>query len=123
MHGGPEAGVEWLVDGHGCDPARLGDRAAVVALLDRIVLVMELRVVSTAIHAFSAPGGITALYLLTESHLTIHTFPETGVATLNAYCCRPRAPAPWQALLAELLGAREVTATEHARGRAPGAGR
>jgi S-adenosylmethionine decarboxylase len=121
MHAGTEAGVEWLVDGHGCDPALLGDRAAVIALLDRIVDVMDLHVVSTAIHAFAEPGGVTALYLLTESHLTIHTFPETGVATLNAYCCRTRPPAPWAALLGELLGAREVVTTEHPRGRAAGA--
>src|SRR3954471_1705820 len=112
MHGG----IEWLVDGHGCTPAKLRDRASVVALLDRIVTAMDLRVVSTAVHVFPGPGGITALYLLAESHLTIHTFPEAGTATLNVYCCRPRTPPPWSELFAELVGAREVRATEHARG-------
>ena len=113
MHGG----IEWLVDAHGCVPGRLRDRAAVLALLDRIVVAMDLHVVSTAVHVFPGAGGVTALYLLAESHLTIHTFPESGTATLNAYCCRPCEPAPWQALCGELLGAREVTATEHRRGR------
>ena len=112
MHGG----IEWLVDAHGCDPAKLRDRGAVLALLDRIVAAMELHVVSTAVHAFSGAGGITALYLLAESHLAIHTFPETGTATLNAYCCRPRGAPAWRALLGELLGATEVRATEHPRG-------
>ena len=106
-----------MVDARGCSPARLCDRTAVIALLDRIVADMKLRVVSTAIQVFPEPGGITAMYLLAESHLTIHTFPETGLATLNAYCCRPRGAAPWLALLGELLGAHEVIATEHARGR------
>ncbi|HZJ66195.1 MAG TPA: S-adenosylmethionine decarboxylase [Kofleriaceae bacterium] len=114
MHGG----IEWLVDAHGCVPAKLRDRAAVTGLLDRIVAAMDLHVLSTAVHVFPGAGGITALYLLAESHLTIHTFPETGTATLNAYCCTPRDPPPWRALLAEQLGAREVIATEHARGRA-----
>jgi S-adenosylmethionine decarboxylase len=113
MHGG----VEWLIDAHGCVPAKLRDRAAVLELLDRIVAAMGLHVLSTAVHAFPGPGGITALYLLSESHLTIHTFPEAGAATLNAYCCRPRAPAPWRELLGELLGARDVIATEHPRGQ------
>ena len=112
-----QGGIEWLVDAHGCVPARLRDRAAVLALLDRIVAAMELNVVSTAVHAFPGAGGITALYLLAESHLTIHTFPEAGSATLNAYCCRPRPPAPWRALFGELLGAGDVIATEHPRGR------
>jgi S-adenosylmethionine decarboxylase len=114
MHGG----IEWLVDAHGCVPGRLRDRAAVLALLDRIVLAMDLHVVSTAVHAFPGAGGITAMYLLAESHLTIHTFPESGSATLNAYCCRPRTPAPWAALFGELLGAARVVATAHPRGAA-----
>ncbi|HEU4734454.1 MAG TPA: S-adenosylmethionine decarboxylase [Kofleriaceae bacterium] len=113
MHGG----IEWLVDGHDCAPGKLRDRASVLALLDRIVAEMDLHVVSTAVHVFPGAGGVTALYLLAESHLTVHTFPETGVATLNAYCCRPRAPAPWRELLGELLGARDVQVTEHRRGR------
>lgn len=111
-----QGGIEWLVDGHGCAPAKLRDRTAVLGLLDRIVTAMELHVVSTAVHVFPGAGGITALYLLSESHLTIHTFPETGTATLNAYCCRPRVPAPWRELFGELLGAHAVTATEHLRG-------
>jgi S-adenosylmethionine decarboxylase len=115
MHGG----IEWLVDLHGCSPARLRDRAAVVGVLDRLVAELALHVVSTAVHVFPGEAGVTAMYLLQESHLTIHTFPETGTATLNAYCCRPREAPRWQALLGELLGAREVRVTEHARGRAP----
>jgi S-adenosylmethionine decarboxylase len=111
-----QGGIEWLVDARGCPAGRLADRAAVLGLLDRIVAVMDLHVVSTAVHVFPGAGGITAMYLLAESHLTIHTFPETGIATLNAYCCRPRAAAPWRELLGEWLGARDVVATEHTRG-------
>ncbi|HWO24019.1 MAG TPA: S-adenosylmethionine decarboxylase, partial [Kofleriaceae bacterium] len=71
-------------------------------------------------HVFPGEGGVTAMYLLEESHLTIHTFPEAGLVTLNAYCCRTR-PAPrWSELLGAALGARDVAVTEHARGRAPG---
>jgi S-adenosylmethionine decarboxylase len=114
-----QGGIEWLVDGHGCSSTRLRDRASVIALLDRIVAAMDLHVVSAAVHVFPDPGGITAMYLLSESHLTIHTFPETGTATLNAYCCRPRQPAPWRALLGELLDAREVVIVEHLRGTPP----
>ncbi len=109
-------GIEWLVDGLGCTPARLRDRTSIVALLDRIVAAMDLRVVSTAIHVFPGEAGVTALYLLAESHLTIHTFPEAGTATLNAYCCAPRPPAPWQLFFGEYLGATTVTASEHVRG-------
>ncbi len=36
------------------------------------------------------PGGVTALCLLTESHLSLHPYSEKGVATIDLYCCRPR---------------------------------
>ncbi|MBS1123004.1 MAG: speH [Deltaproteobacteria bacterium] len=111
-----QGGTEWLVDGHGCPQASLRDRASVLALLDRVVAAMDLHVVSTLVHAFPGAGGVTAMYLLAESHLTIHTFPETGTVTLNAYCCKPRTPAPWRELVVELLGAREVVITQHVRG-------
>jgi S-adenosylmethionine decarboxylase len=109
-------GIEWLIDAHGCTPERLRDRAAIVALLDRVVAEMQLHVVATAVHVFGGPAGVTAMYLLAESHLTIHTFPETASATLDLYCCTPRSPVEWRALLGEAIGARDVTVREVTRG-------
>ncbi|MBX3157796.1 MAG: adenosylmethionine decarboxylase [Deltaproteobacteria bacterium] len=113
-----QGGTEWMIDARGCVAPRLADRRAVVALLDRIVAAMDLHVISTAVHQFPAPGGITAIYLLSESHLAIHTFPESATATLNVYCCTPRTPPAWADVLGEALGATTVDATEHRRGRA-----
>jgi S-adenosylmethionine decarboxylase len=112
-------GIEWLVDAYGCAPERLRDRERLLGVLDKAVASLSLHVVSTAVHVFPDPGGITAMYLLAESHLTIHTFPEVGTATLNLYCCKPRKAHDWKALLAETLGARDVIVTELARGKAP----
>lgn len=61
------------------------------------------------------------MYLLAESHLTIHTFPESGIATLNLYCCRARPVQDWQSLLTNALGASRVTVREVQRGQATGA--
>ncbi|HTE50509.1 MAG TPA: S-adenosylmethionine decarboxylase [Kofleriaceae bacterium] len=113
-------GTEWIVDAHGCDPARLRDREAVRALLDRVVAELALGVVGQPlVHAFDAPGGVTALYLLTESHLCCHTYPESGVATFNLYCCRERPAWPWAAALADALGASRVEVRRERRGGAP----
>jgi S-adenosylmethionine decarboxylase len=115
-------GIEWIVDAFGCRAAALADRRAIAALLDQVVERAALHVVSTAEHVFAGPGGVTAMYLLAESHLTIHTFPESGVATLNLYCCRARPAQDWQSLLTNALGAERVTVRELLRGR-PGAAR
>ncbi|WP_054949218.1 adenosylmethionine decarboxylase [Numidum massiliense] len=34
-----------------------------------------------------APQGVTVLLLLSESHLSIHTYPEKGFAALDCYTC------------------------------------
>jgi S-adenosylmethionine decarboxylase len=102
-------GTEWLVDAHGCRADALRDLAVVRALLEKILTRFELRVVGEgAWHKFPGEGGVTGLYLLTESHLSVHTYPEHGVATLNLYCCRwlDTAPEfPWAEEIARALGA------------------
>jgi S-adenosylmethionine decarboxylase len=67
-------------------------------------------------HVFSGHAGITGAVLLAESHLTIHTYPEAGLAAINLYCCRSRADWPWEKRLRELLGARAVTVRTFRRG-------
>jgi S-adenosylmethionine decarboxylase len=110
-------GTEWIVDALDCDPDRLRDPAALTALLDGVVARLELTVIGAPqVHRFGGPGGVTALYLLAESHLACHTFPETGVATFNLYCCRDRASLDWEALLGAAIGARRVTVTVVRRG-------
>ena len=38
-------------------------------------------------HEFE-PQGLTVLYLLSESHISIHTFPEREYFALDIYTCR-----------------------------------
>jgi S-adenosylmethionine/arginine decarboxylase-like enzyme len=72
-------GTEWLFDAHGCPPERLRDAAALRGLLDSIVARLALTVVGDPLwHTFGGEGGVTGLYLLSESHLTVHTYPEHG---------------------------------------------
>lgn len=102
-------GTEWLVDARGCRAEALRDLAVVRALLERILTRLELSVVGEGKwHAFGGAGGVTGIYLLTESHLACHTYPEHGVATINLYCCRRRGEFPWAEELGRALGAAEV---------------
>jgi S-adenosylmethionine decarboxylase len=112
-----EPGTEWIVDAHGCDPERLRSRELLEALMDGIITDLALRPVAPALwHQFPGPGGLTGVVVLSESHLTCHTFPERGYAAFNLYCCRPRAEWPWKTELASRLGATDVSVTTHARG-------
>lgn len=112
-------GTEWLVDAHGCRADALRDDAVLRDVLDTVVTRLELRVVGRGIfHTFPGEGGVTGIYLLTESHLSVHTYPEHGLATINLYCCRPRADFPWQTELARALGATRVVVRVVERGGA-----
>ena len=110
-------GSEWLIDAHGCDPAALRDPDRLLALLDRVVADLDLHVVGQPLcHAFPEPGGVTALYLLRESHLCCHTYPEVRLATFNLYCCRERPAFPWVEALTAALGATRVDLVQQRRG-------
>lgn len=110
-------GTEWLVDAEGCEARLLRNIDAVRSVCEEVVADLGLRVVGEPMwHQFPQPGGVTGLYLLTESHLACHTFPETGLATFNLYCCRPRPPFAWEERLRALLNASRVTVRTAVRG-------
>jgi S-adenosylmethionine decarboxylase len=115
-----ETGRAWVVDAYGCDPTRLRSTDALAGVFDAVVSALALRPVSRPVwHAFPGPGGVTGFLLLSESHLSVHTFPERGFAAFDLYCCRERAPWAWDRELLERLGASEVRVRSIARGDGP----
>lgn len=77
----------------------------------------ELEQVGAAYHSFAAPGGFTAVLALTESHLSIHTWPEHEMATFDVFLSNFRQDnsATVRALYAATLayfGGTELTQTE-----------
>lgn len=110
-------GQEWVVDAVGCSPERLCDLTTLQQVCHLIITDLDLHVIGESIwHQFPLPGGITGIFLLTESHLTCHTYPETGVATFNLYCCRPRPQWPWAERLTIALAAHQVSIRTFTRG-------
>ena len=102
-------GTEWLIDASGCDAAALADLDRLRAVFNRVIRDLELNVLGEiAWHQFDHPGGISGLALLSESHLSCHTYPEFGAATFNLYCCRERTSWSWETTLKEMLGATNV---------------
>ena len=46
--------------------------------------------IEAACHKIFQPQGITILYLLSESHFSIHTWPESGACAIDFYHCGDR---------------------------------
>jgi S-adenosylmethionine decarboxylase proenzyme len=56
------------------------------AVLNQIVDKLNLHVVNESGHQFE-PIGYTYAYILSESHFTIHTYPEYKSAFIDIFCC------------------------------------
>ena len=109
-------GTHIVCDLSGCDPATLGDVASVEALMIRAAKEANATIVETAFHRFQ-PLGVSGVVVIKESHLSIHTWPETGYAAMDFYTCGEHTD-PWAACeyAARALGAKSMLTTEVKRG-------
>ncbi len=86
-------GLHLTADLSGCrgDAPLMVDAAALLALCRGAARAAGLTPVAEQFHAFPAeqgePRGVTGVLLLAESHLAVHTWPELGAVTLDAYVC------------------------------------
>ena len=73
----------------GAAPVRtnLSDVQALRTLCLDAVASAGLCAVAELFHRFPAPGGVTGVVLLAESHLALHTWPEHEAVTLDVYVC------------------------------------
>jgi S-adenosylmethionine decarboxylase len=111
-------GTEWIIDAIGCAPSLLANPAAVRLLMEQAISSLQLTVLQSVVHQFAQPPGITAMAMLAESHLTVHTFPESGVATINLYCCSPRPKYNWRLACHQTFAAHSVMIRVAQRGMA-----
>jgi S-adenosylmethionine decarboxylase len=110
------SGQEWIVEAYGCVAAGLADAPKLRGLFADLVRALALRPVGEAVwHQFPAPGGITGLWLLAESHLACHTFPEHESICLNVFCCQPRPDWDFAGYLEREFGATAVNVRRIAR--------
>jgi S-adenosylmethionine decarboxylase len=110
------AGIEWLLEIYGSPEETLRSRERLTGLFQTIVSTMELKPLGDCVwHQFPDTGGLTGFWLLQESHLAIHTFPEFQSACLNVFCCSERPAIEWGSILSEKLGSKEVRIREYLR--------
>ena len=68
-------------------------------------------------HSHTFPGtGLTCVFILSESHAVLHTWPETGTVNIDIFSCSTRLKS-LEAIdeLSRCLGAQHVTVQETAR--------
>ncbi len=100
----------------GCDARSLTDVNGVETILKTAAEKANATILKTAFHRFQ-PQGVSGVVVIQESHLSIHTWPETGYAAMDFYTCGDHTD-PWAACeyAAKMLGARSMRTTEVKRG-------
>jgi S-adenosylmethionine decarboxylase len=79
-------GKHFLLNLYGCSSVLLNDERFLIDLMENAAVASGATVLKTVSHKFD-PQGITAICLLSESHISIHTWPEEGKAALDVYTC------------------------------------
>jgi S-adenosylmethionine decarboxylase len=80
-------GQHLLADLTGVAADRLNDPGAMEQLLRRAAAAAGATVLSSNFHHFGHREGVTGVVLLAESHISIHTWPESGFAALDIFMC------------------------------------
>jgi len=95
-------GIHIIAELWGVDSDKISRVEQLRAILDRVIAKSGLHVVSSNFHQFE-PFGVSAVYLLRESHLSVHTWPEYSYIALDIFTCGSDEPAltAYQLLLEE----------------------
>lgn len=73
----------------GCNSEKLNDMKFIEETFVDAALRAGAEIREVAFHKF-APHGVSGVVIISESHLTIHSFPEHGYASIDVYTCGDR---------------------------------
>ena len=79
-------GTHILLSLYGVRFELLDDIEGIKTLFDQVVKCIG----ATALNKFSykfQPQGVTVVYALSESHMSLHSFPEDGSVAIDCYTC------------------------------------
>src|ERR1700760_2441094 len=85
-------GSHILADLHGVAASILRDAQQLELLLRQAARHAGAQVLSAHFHSFGAEEGVTGIVLLAESHISVHTWPESEFAALDVFMCGSAAP-------------------------------
>lgn len=83
-----QVGVHYIWDVSNVDPTMISYEEDVKQVLSSLIGLTDLSVVGACYKQFQ-PTGVTGILLLSESHFSIHTWPEYGTACLDLFSCAP----------------------------------
>ncbi|GLH62557.1 adenosylmethionine decarboxylase [Parageobacillus sp. G301] len=84
-------GKHVIIDAFECDSSLLNNVAHLEQLLTTAAQNAGMEILYSYFYQFN-PQGITGMFILSTSHISIHTWPEEGYASLDFYTCGEQDP-------------------------------
>ena len=75
-----------LIELYRCDFEKLNDESFLRCALNRAAKLAKATVLNLISNKFE-PQGVTAIALLAESHISIHTWPESNYSAVDIFTC------------------------------------
>ena len=79
-------GKHLLLELYKCDCEKLNDESFLRCILNRASKLANAKVLNLISNKFE-PQGVTAIALLAESHISIHTWPESNYSAVDIFTC------------------------------------
>ncbi len=103
----------------GCNLNKMNDLKYVEKMMVDAALESGAEIREVAFHKF-APMGVSGVVIISESHLTIHSFPEHGYASIDVYTCGDRIdPNVAAEYISKQLEATKIESMKVVRGEGP----
>ncbi len=110
------AGAHYIIDLYGA--SRLDDIEHVRRTLLQCVDAAGATLLHIHLHPFEPNGGISGVAVLSESHISIHSWPERDYAALDVFMCGDAKPERCVPVLEQAFRAERVEVAELLRGKA-----
>jgi spermidine synthase len=81
-----KCGIHFILDMFNVDSLLLNDYNKLDTIYLKSIDIAKMTLLGSKLHQFQ-PQGITGMYLLGESHLSFHTWPEKGNVSIDLYTC------------------------------------
>ncbi|HRD74766.1 MAG TPA: adenosylmethionine decarboxylase [Hyphomicrobiaceae bacterium] len=108
------AGTHVIIDLFGAK--RLDDLKHIERALRRCVEVAGATLLHIHLHHFTPNGGVSGVAVLSESHISVHSWPEADYAAFDVFMCGQSKPELCVDLLKREFQARDVAVKVHRRG-------
>ena len=109
-------GHHYIVEASGCDPDIIGSVAKVQQILVKAAEISGATVWAVSFNRLP-PSGVSGVVVISESHISTHTWPEYGYGALDFYTCGDAVdPEKGMIYAVEAFGASTSHITEITRG-------